>query len=1259
MKIASQSIALVLGILAGVLRAEEGTVYDLFVAGGTLEAVRTATAARAEGQRVFLAAPRPYCGEDRAATLDLERHGDDDVNDPLIREIFNPQYRARGAYNVLPGAGWRAVDMFKPYETVETPSVTGVLETVTTPLLIKRACDKALLAAKVEFLTAAPVVSAERTADGLWRIAYETREGERMVSARAFVDHRVPRRVTKGRHDFIYRVVQGPQPKVESIEFSFDVPSSDARGLLAVENYARGLVAPSNLLDVAEWVVVKGREDPPPAVPVEVSCDVVVAGGGTGGGPAAIAAARAGAKVVLVEYQNILGGVSSEGRIGGFGSYYDGNVCGFTKELEEGERAIGGVYFFARGEWLRREVVRQGGEIWLGTMVTGAEMSGNRLVGVKVVFPDGSRGLVRCTAAVDATGNSDLAAAAGAATEFITADELSLQGCGMAGQPFGASCVNSDIGFVDETDAADLCYFALRSRLSLPDRIWNQSSLVDSRERRRIVGDFRISPIDLLLNRRYPDVICQARSSFDTHGQTAHPVFFIRDTGVHGEFIHANVPYRALLPRGVEGLLVTGLGISAHRDAMPVLRMKADIQNQGYAAGVAAAMAVQEGVLPRRIDVRKLQERLVGVGNLPREVLGWEDTLPLPFAVLERAVKRLSKGYDGLPEVMSDPVRALPLLRAEVGFEPAHVRALLGDFTAAPDLIAKLETQAWDEGWNFRGMSQYLRSVGTVDRYVIALGRTRAGAALPVLDRLASELTGESAYSHFRALALAYESIGDPRGAAALERLLALPGVAGHAFRPDEIRPIPGYSDLPTNKERSDVLRELCVVRALFRLGDPSGVARRTLEAYVQDPRRAYANHARQVLSVPAAERVEAETAELQARIDAAAAAGGGTVSVSAGIHRSGTLVLKSNVTLRLEQGAVLKAVPDRMALARADGPAFIWATNAVNVVIEGPGTIDGAGDELPRDRDYCPRPRLVLFEDCRGVRVEDVSLRASAFWTLVLHRVDGFAIRRVDILSHAHYNNDGIDLMAKNGVVEDCFVDSDDDGIVLKTLFADYTVENVTVRRCRVSSNMNLLKIGTETWGGFRNVLFEDIKAEVRQASAVWPYFPRIPNGNPGKPYCKSGISISVVDGGFLDGVTVRNVDLKGCLTPVFIRHNRRHEQEGRETYLRNVLIENVTAEATSSIASSVTGLPDLRPSDITIRNVAFVLPGGCAKNLWSHPVPENEKGIPTNLMFDFHPLPAHGFYIRHADRVKIENARFTLCRPDLRPSIVRDDAD
>ena len=846
--------------LADEKAASAGAVrsVDVFVAGGTLDAVRAAVKAKAEGRSVFLAAPRPYLGEDRAATLDLVRHPDDREDDPLIREIFNPAYRASGAYNVLKATGWRAVQAFEPYETVETPPVTGALDTVTTPLLVKRACDKALLAAGVRYLTSAQTVGAERAPDGGRRVTFVSRSGIETVTAREFVDRRLARRIAKGRHRFSYRVVRGPKPHVESVDFEFDVPRADALGMLAVENHARSLVGVSNLLDVAEWVTVADGASVPPSprfaadLPELAACDVVVAGGGTGGGPAAVAAARAGAKTILVEFQNILGGVVSEGRIGGFAGYYDGNVCGFTKELELMESAFGRgaacAYFFARGETLRREVVKAGGEVWLGTMVCGARKEGDRVTGVVVALPDGTRGVIRCAAAVDATGNSDLAAAAGAETEFITADELSLQGSGMAGQPLFRHCVNSDIGFVDDTDAADLCFFALRSRLSLPDRVWNQSSLVDSRERRRIVGDFRISPIDLLLNRRYPDTVCNARSSFDTHGQTTHPVFFIRDTGRHGDFVYANVPYRAMLPRGVEGVVVTGLGISAHRDSMPVLRMKADIQNQGYAAGCAAAMAVRDGVTPRRLDVRKLQRHLVEIGNLSASALEWQDTLPISDAALAAAVKRLANGYDGLPEVMSDPARAIPLLRRETGFAYAHVRALLGDETAADEMIAKLRDVTWDEGWNYKGMSQYLRSVGTVDRYVIAAGKTRAKALLPVLDRLAGELTGASEYSHFRALSFAYEWIGEPAGAAALARLLALPGVGGHAFGPDEVPPIPGYSDLTMNAERSDCLREICVARALYRLGDVGGLGRRTLEAYAADPRRAFANHAIKVL---------------------------------------------------------------------------------------------------------------------------------------------------------------------------------------------------------------------------------------------------------------------------------------------------------------------------------------------------------------------------------------------------------------------------
>jgi len=609
-----------------------------------------------------------------------------------------------------------------------------------------------------------------------------------------------------------------------------------------------------DLLDVAEMVTVEGDRTALPTLNPRLSTlnfDVVVAGGGTGGGPAAMGAARSGAKTLVVEFQHVLGGVATEGRIGGYGGYYDGNVTGFTTELDRGAKAIGkgGIYFFAESEFLRRGVVEAGGEVWLGAMVSGAEVKDGRLTAVKVTLPDGSRVSVPCKAAVDATGNCDLAAAAGCATEYIDPQELSLQGVGMAGQPLGVNCCNSDVGFVDETDAEDLCAFALRSRLSLPDRIWNQSSLVDSRERRRIRGRFRITPLDLLLKRTYPDTVCIAESAFDTHGQTIHPIFFLRGTGERGQKIRGNVPFRALLPRDVEGILVTGLGVSAHRDSMPVLRMKADIRNMGYAAGLAAAMAAKENVPPSALDVKQLQRKLIAIGNLPSAVLEAKDSFPLSDEALVSAVKRLSNGYDGLAEILSDPARALPALKQETCFEAMHVRALLGDAEVAPALVKRLENAKWDEGWNFKGMSQYNWCVSKLDAIIIALGTTRNPCALPALDALARQLTGESEYSHFRALARAYGAIGGKGAAASLTMLLKIPGIADHAIQDAVPPPIPGYSDLAMNAERSDVLRELSVAAALYRLGDPDGVAKRSLNAYLADPRRVYANFARLVLN--------------------------------------------------------------------------------------------------------------------------------------------------------------------------------------------------------------------------------------------------------------------------------------------------------------------------------------------------------------------------------------------------------------------------
>ena len=829
---------------------------DVLVAGGTLDAVRAALTAKAAGKNVFLVAPRAYLGEERAATLDLKRHADDSADDPLIREIFNPKHRARGAYNVLRVKNWRAAFKYAAYENVETPPVAGPLDDITTPFLVKRACDRALLAAQVPYLTGMAAVAAEKCADGTWRIACASRAGEQIVAAKEFVDLRMPRTVKAGKGRFLYRVVRGPATNVhvEDVLFEYEVPSADGLGVAALENHARSLVKnDKELLDLAECVVALDgatRAPLPPLsapLPVLADCDVFVAGGGTGGGPAALGAARGGAKTIVAEYQAIFGGVSTEGRIGSYSSY-DTLRSGFSQNYDKETRRLGPCYLHARNTYVTRGVEEKGGLAWLGTLVCGATTANGRLTGAIVVLPDGTRGLVRCKAAVDATGNSDLAAGAGAETEYITADELALQGAGVAGQPLGENCVNSDIGFVDETDVVDLCFFLQRARLSTPDRIWNVSSLSDSRERRRIKGMARVTPVDLMLKRTYPDTISQARSRFDTHGQTTDPIFYVLDMGRDGTSVDGNVPYGALLPKTLDGVLVIGLGMSAHRDAMPVLRMMSHIKNQGYAAGCAAAMAVKAGCTPRQIDVKELQRHLVEIGSLSADVLTAVDSFPVSDETLAAAAKSLANHYEGLPAVMSDPQRALPHLRRESSFEAAHIRALLGDPSGADALIAKLTNAEWDEGWNFKGMSQYIRSVSTMDRWIIALGNTRDVRALPVLDALANKLTGEREYSHFRALAKAYEKIGSKSSAAVLARLLSLPGVKGHAIAPGQVPLIEGYSDLWADKERSDALREINVARALYNLGDVDGLGKSVLQAYAADPRRAFANHARLVL---------------------------------------------------------------------------------------------------------------------------------------------------------------------------------------------------------------------------------------------------------------------------------------------------------------------------------------------------------------------------------------------------------------------------
>ncbi len=617
------------------------------------------------------------------------------------------------------------------------------------------------------------------------------------------------------------------------------------RAGVAVGEHALGL--PGYLSNTSGTVRAEARE-----LPVLAECDVVVAGAGTGGGPAGIAAARQGAKTIVCEYICQMGGVQTDGLIG---LYYWGNRVGFTSEIDAGVKATGPVFSQCKSEWYRKMNRQSGAEIWYGTMVNGVIVENNRITGVVVLTPYGERGVIRCKTAIDATGNAELAALAGEETEFITSAEVALQGVGQTPRTLGASYTNTDFGFLDDTDAADLCFFALRSRFSMRDSIWDQAQVINSRERRRLIGAFYVTPLDVVNERTYADVVVQPFSNFDSHGHTVHEQFFIEDPGHKG--MKVNLPYRCMLPKRLDGLLLVGLGISAHRDAMPILRMQPDVQNQGYAAGVASAMAVKAGVAVRHVDMPALQRHLIDMKILPEEVLTMKDSFPLTDKKIAEAVATLTNNYEGLGVVLTDYGRSVSLLKAALGksevpenrFNYAHVLGMMGHADGEDLLIEKVKGMAWDKGWNFRGMGQFNRSVSWVDSYIIALGRAKSKKALPVLLDKASALTVTNEFSHFRAVAMALESIGDRSAAPVLGALIAKEGVSGYAIVMQPNLPvILNYSNEEGNKERTATLRELAVARALYRLGDFEGRGEKALRAYANDPRGAYAKHARLVL---------------------------------------------------------------------------------------------------------------------------------------------------------------------------------------------------------------------------------------------------------------------------------------------------------------------------------------------------------------------------------------------------------------------------
>jgi len=648
-----------------------------------------------------------------------------------------------------------------------------------------------------------------------------------------------------------------------------DTAAADARALPVPESphLQAAIKKPVAVGDIKE--LLDGVRSPPesgpafiktPAtsIPVLDEVDVLVIGGGTSGTPAAIAAAREGARALVVEYQSELGGVGTLGQIS---KPYHGKKIGFAEEVpfpKEIEKKMA---------WYRSELQKSGGTALMNTLGCGAFVDGNTVKGAVVCTPEG-RGVILARVVIDATGSADTAIAAGADYLFgaIEKGDIALQGTGLSPRIPGTDFNNTDHMLVDEADLSDL-WRALVSTSLINKSSYDVGSLILTRERRRVVGDHIMRYIDQIAGRTYPDSIVYSGSDYDSHGYPSSPFFMLLPHDAKSRKANhpapggtCYTPYRSLLPAGLEGIIVAGLGISMDRDASAMVRMQLDMANQGYAAGVAASMAVKDKITPRTIDVHTLQKHLVQTGALKESVLTQQDSFPLSIEEIQQAVTDYGQATNpasagkSIAVILSHPDKAIPLVKQAYQNSNDRPRLLyaqmlgaLGEKDGVPTLLNALkEITAWDAKINQGFMSPFAYLPTPQDSIILALGYSADPAAAPALIPLVDKLDQSVTLSHHRSLALALENLKDPSAAKPLAELLKKPGMSGYAM----------HSVATTKKTemRTESLREITLARALYRCGDHQGLGRKILKEYQTDLRGLFSRHAQQVLTKRAGE---------------------------------------------------------------------------------------------------------------------------------------------------------------------------------------------------------------------------------------------------------------------------------------------------------------------------------------------------------------------------------------------------------------------
>lgn len=391
------------------------------------------------------------------------------------------------------------------------------------------------------------------------------------------------------------------------------------------------------------------------------------------------------------------------------------------------------------------------------------------------------------------------------------------------------------------------------------------------------------------------------------------------------------------------------------------------------------------------------------------------------------------------------------------------------------------------------------------------------------------------------------------------------------------------------------------------------------------------------------------DTKALQRAIDAVHERGGGTVHIPPGRYVTGSLVLRSNVSLWLDNGATLVMSSDPKDFLpletlsydpKADRAtasfqmALLTGDTVESVTIFGEGIID-----CDRKRSGGPKP--IALRRCSHVNISGITIRNAPSYNISLLGCDFVTIHGVTIQNGF---SDGIDPDSSRNVrISNCFVESVDDAICLKAsgaLGERRATENVTIDNCVLRTASIHFKCGTESCGDFRNIAV---------SNCVFQGGMGMRHGNP-------GIALYTVDGGALDNVVLSNIAMRDVGTPLAIlRGDRDRCGFGQGPgLLKSVRIANVIATG-AKLCSVIAGIPGSPVSGIEIAGFSVTMINPGASNVALENVPEKPKQYPDPTMFG--PLPASCLFLRHAEDVALRDLQLHIASGEARPAIVADD--